>query len=58
MGDDWEPFNERVRRLEADGWTFFTISEAGLPEPLSLSATFERGRYPQVLMQHGTPETA
>jgi FkbM family methyltransferase len=58
MGDEWEPFNERLRRLERDGWAFFTISEAGLPEPLSLTAMSGRGRYSQVLMQRGTPEPA
>jgi FkbM family methyltransferase len=51
MGDEWEPFNDRLRRLEADGWGFFTISEAGLPEPLSLTGMHERGRFAQVLMQ-------
>jgi FkbM family methyltransferase len=58
MGDEWESFNDRLRRLEGDGWAFFTISAAGLPEPLSLTAMFERGRYSQVLMQRGMPETA
>ena len=51
MGDEWEPFTERLRRLEREDWAFFTISDAGEPEPISLTAMFERGRFSQVLMQ-------
>jgi FkbM family methyltransferase len=55
MGDDWEPFAQRLRRLEHDGWTFSTISDAGEPMPIALEAIFDRGRFPQVLMQRRIP---
>ena len=51
MGDEWEPFTERLRGLEADGWTFSTISDTGEPRPIALSTVFERGRFSHVLMQ-------
>ncbi len=51
MGDEWEPFTERLQGLEADGWTFSTISHSGEPQPIALSTVFERGRFSQVLMQ-------
>jgi hypothetical protein len=51
MGDEWEPFTERLRGLEADGWTFSTISDTGEPQPIALSRVFERGRFSQVLME-------
>ena len=51
LGDDWEPFTERLRRLEREGWTFNIISGAGVPEPIALADVFERGRFSQVLMQ-------
>jgi FkbM family methyltransferase len=51
MGDEWEPFTDRLRGLEADGWTFSTISDTGEPHPIALSTVFERGRFSQVLMQ-------
>jgi FkbM family methyltransferase len=57
MGDDWSSFTERLRRLEHEGWAFATISEAGEPEPISLAAVFERGRFSQVLMHRGKPQT-
>jgi FkbM family methyltransferase len=55
MGDDWEPFTERLRRLAGEGWEFCTISDAGDLDPISLTAIFERGRFSQVLMQRGAP---
>lgn len=51
MGDEWTPFTERLRGLEADGWTFSTISDAGEPQPIALRTVFERGRFSHVLMQ-------
>jgi FkbM family methyltransferase len=51
MGDEWKPFTERLRGLEAGGWTFWTISDAGEPQPIALSTVFERGRFSHVLMQ-------
>jgi FkbM family methyltransferase len=53
IGDEWENFTERLRRFEHDGWTFWTISEGGVPEPIALTAVFERGRFPQILMRRG-----
>jgi FkbM family methyltransferase len=53
MGAEWGPFTERLRRLERAGWAFSTISDAGEPEPISLAAVFQRGRFSQVLMQRG-----
>ena len=50
MGEEWERFTERLRRLEREGWAFATISDTGEPEPISLTAVFERGRFSQVLM--------
>jgi FkbM family methyltransferase len=51
MGDEWEPFTERLRGLEADGWTFSTISDTGEPQPIALSRVLEGGRFSQVLME-------
>jgi FkbM family methyltransferase len=51
MGDEWKPFTERLRGLEADGWTFSTISDTGEPQPIALRTVFERGRFSHVLMQ-------
>lgn len=51
MGDEWTPFTERLRGLEADGWTFSTISDTGEPQPIALRTVFERGRFSHVLMQ-------
>ena len=51
MGDDWKPFADRLRRLASEGWEFCTITEAGEPEPISLDAIVDRGRFSQVLMQ-------
>ena len=51
MGDEWTPFTERLRGLEADGWTFSTISDTGEPQPIALPTVFERGRFSHVLMQ-------
>ena len=53
MGEEWEPFTERMRRLEGGGWTFSTISEAGEAALTPLTVAFERGRFSQVLMQRG-----
>jgi FkbM family methyltransferase len=55
MGEEWDSFVARLRRLESDGWRFSTISEAGEPDPISLDAVFERGRFSQVLMHRGEP---
>jgi hypothetical protein len=56
MGDEWEPFTERLRPLAGEGWEFCTISDAGNLEPtISLTAIFERGRFSQVLMHRGAP---
>jgi FkbM family methyltransferase len=57
MGDEWESFTERLRRLEGESWAFSTISDTGELEPITLSALFERGRFSQVLMHCGRPET-
>jgi FkbM family methyltransferase len=51
MGDEWKPFTERLRGLEAGGWTFSTISDTGEPQPIALRTVFERGRFSHVLMQ-------
>jgi FkbM family methyltransferase len=51
MGDEWKPFTERLRGLEADGWTFSTISDTGEPQSIALRTVFERGRFSHVLMQ-------
>ncbi len=53
MGEEWDSFVQRLRRLEGEGWEFSTISDAGEPEPISLAAVFERGRFSQVLMHRG-----
>jgi FkbM family methyltransferase len=55
MGNDWKPFAERLSRLADEGWGFCTISDAGEPEPISVAAIRERGRFSQVLMQRGAP---
>jgi FkbM family methyltransferase len=51
IGDEWENFTERLQHLERDGWTFSRISDLGEPEPISLTAVLERGRFSQILMQ-------
>jgi FkbM family methyltransferase len=51
IGADWESFTQRLSALKGQGWTFNTLSEAGLPEPIALPALFERGRFSQILMQ-------
>jgi FkbM family methyltransferase len=51
IGADWPSFTDRLTRLGGEGWSFNTISEAGLPEPIALADVFERGRFSQVLMQ-------
>jgi hypothetical protein len=53
IGDDWQPFSERLLRLRAAGWNFSTISDAGEPEPTSLEDLFERAQVSQVLMTRG-----
>jgi FkbM family methyltransferase len=52
MGQEWELFIERLRRLADEGWEFCTISDAGEPTPISPAAIRDRGRFSQVLMQH------
>jgi hypothetical protein len=51
MGDDWEPFAERLRRFADKGWELCTISDSGEPAPISLAAILERGRFSRVLMR-------
>jgi FkbM family methyltransferase len=51
MGQEWELFIERLRRLADEGWEFCTISDAGEPTPISPAAIRDRGRFSQVLMQ-------
>jgi FkbM family methyltransferase len=53
IGDDWQPFSERLLRLQADGWTFATISVSGEPEPVSIEDVFGRAQVSQVLMTRG-----
>jgi FkbM family methyltransferase len=50
IGDDWEPFSERLRRLRDGGWSFATVSQSGEPEPVSLDDLFQRAQVSQVLM--------
>jgi FkbM family methyltransferase len=54
MGSDWEPFSERLRGLEREGWTFATITAGGDPEPIPLREVLERGRFSQVLMHRAS----
>ena len=53
MGEDWEPFARRLRDLASRGWRFSTLAVSGEPEPATLEAIFERGRFPQILMSRG-----
>jgi FkbM family methyltransferase len=53
LGDDWEPFARRLKALEADGWRFATLTEAGVPEHAGLDALLDRGWWSQVLMLRG-----
>lgn len=54
MGEEWEPFTERLRDLAARDWSFSLIAASGEPEPATLEAILERGRFPQVLMARGS----
>jgi FkbM family methyltransferase len=53
MGEEWDSFTKRLLRFEGEGWRFATLSEGGEPEPISLDAVFDRGRFSQVLMHRG-----
>jgi hypothetical protein len=50
MGDDWEPFARRLKALEAAGWSFATLPDSGIPEPVALDAVLDRGWFSQVVM--------
>lgn len=50
IGRDWEAFARRLKALEADGWRFHTLTDAGAVEPAALDALLDGGHWSQVAM--------
>ena len=53
IGADWDRFAGRLKALEADGWRFATLTDAGHPEPAELDGLLDRGWWSQVAMLRG-----
>jgi FkbM family methyltransferase len=51
LGADWDPFARRLKGLEAEGWRFATLTDAGVAEFAELDVLLDRGWWSQVLMQ-------
>jgi hypothetical protein len=50
IGADWDGFASRLKSLEADGWEFATLTDAGSTEPAALDRLLDHGWWSQVCM--------
>jgi len=57
LGADWDRFARRLKGLEAEGWRFATLTDAGVAESAELDVLLDRGWWSQVLMLHADEQT-